>query len=536
MTDKLKIFQVFTIAGKQLASKAARKSAPSNTSIPLRAPTEDGSEYETEGYSSKPKNFMDLKQSLLHLISTDIIFNTQLQSEITILHSEFKSWNQSLPHSTISQILSYFGVSPQWVSFFHRFLEASLRFSDQPSSSSRTRQRGVPEDHVLSNVFSELVLFCLDYSINQSTNGQQLFRFQGDLWFWSPSQEACVNAWKSTSEFSAVMGINLDEVKSGSAQFHNQEMMSVEISPELPNGPIRWGFLVLKQDESGKGRFIIDQSIVSTQISSLKEHLFPTTGKRQSIFTWIKAWNTYASKFFSTNFGIPANCYGREHVDDILYTLQRMQSEIFVDHGGSVTSYLKAELQERFGITDIPDGFLYFATYLGGLELHSPFIPFLSIRDGLPTDPYTVIQDFHEKERENYEEAKDDFDHDRVDREGLIPEPHWIPENFKERDEFFSFEEYKDWREEFSWDLDGDLARKFEYLLERATERPLSDEMNIANDLDKSSVGTVTPYEKWVAQLYGPEMVKRFGRFNIADKSWLPVGMVSLFKDGRLKV
>jgi len=32
---------------------------------------------------------------------------------------------------------------------------------------------------------------------------------------------------------------------------------------------------------------------------------------KKSIFSWIQAWNTYAGRFFTSNFGKPANCFGR---------------------------------------------------------------------------------------------------------------------------------------------------------------------------------------------------------------------------------
>ena len=474
---------------------------------------------------------IELKQSLLHLLSTEIIFNTHFHGEITILHSQFESWNQTLPHSTISLIMAYFGVSPKWLSFFQKFLQAPLKFADGITAPSRTRQRGVPEAHVLSDVFSEVILFCLDFSVNQSTKGQQLYRMHDDLWLWSSNQDTCVKAWKSILDFANVIGVNMNEEKSESAYFCSNDVMNIEPSQELPVGTVRWGFLRLERTASGAGRFVIDQSIVSTHIAALKQHLFPNSAESQSIFTWIRAWNTYASKFFSTNFGIPANCYGLEHVDDILFTLQRMQSEVFSDHGGSVTSYLKSEIHARFGISDVPDAFLYFPTYRGGLELHSPFIPFISIRAALPGDPFEAVRGSEEWEREEYDAARADFDNDRVDREGYIPHPKWKPENEKEVDKFFSFEEFKKWREEFGQDSDDKLVAIFNQLLERASDIPLSNTLPVSTGSNGQ-----TSYESWVTQLYGPEMLNRFGSFEIAEKGWLPVGMVGLFKDGRMQL
>ena len=42
-------------------------------------------------------------------------------------------------------------------------------------------------------------------------------------------------------------------------------------------------------------------------------------------------------------------------------------------------------------------------------------------------------------------------------------------------------------------------------------------------------------YWTWVAQLYGPDMIERFGGFNIVDDGQLPIGMVNLFREGKVK-
>lgn len=194
----------------------------------------DETEYDVVHRDDEPLNLMELKQSLLHLLSTEILFNTHFHAEITVVHSQFEDWNQSIPHSTIALILAFFGVSSKWLSFFRKFLQAPLRFPDEPSGSSRTRQRGVPESHVLSDVFSEVVMFCMDYSVNQSTDGQQLWRMSDDLWFWSPEHDTCIQAWKSIKTFASTMGVALDEEKSGSVRVLQDKDFLPDISPSLP--------------------------------------------------------------------------------------------------------------------------------------------------------------------------------------------------------------------------------------------------------------------------------------------------------------
>jgi hypothetical protein len=42
-------------------------------------------------------------------------------------------------------------------------------------------------------------------------------------------------------------------------------------------------------------------------------------------------------------------------------------------------------------------------------------------------------------------------------------------------------------------------------------------------------------YWKWVAQMYGPEIMGRFGGMNLVDRGMIPVGMVGYFRGRRTK-
>lgn len=43
-------------------------------------------------------------------------------------------------------------------------------------------------------------------------------------------------------------------------------------------------------------------------------------------------------------------------------------------------------------------------------------------------------------------------------------------------------------------------------------------------------------YGKWIAALYGDEVVKRFGKLEVVDPTLIPVGMVQLFRKSRMKL
>jgi hypothetical protein len=316
-------------------SKAARKSAPSTR-------YDEDEEYDDED-EYKPESSMATKQFLLHLLSTEILVNTRLHGEFTCIHSEFNYWSPSLPHSTIYAVLSFFGMSGKWLGFFRQFLEAPLKFvQDGVSAETRARKRGVPGAHALSAVCGEVILFCLDYAVNQHTDGAQLHRMHDDFWVWSPSHNTVVKAWQAITNFADTMGVSLDERKTGTVRILGGKEIPGKIDPSLPRGEIRWGFLQL---HPASGRFVIDQAMVDTHIEELQRQL---QEKDKSIFSWIQAWNTYAGTFFKTNFGRPANCFGREHIDLVLETMTRIQKAIFSN--SNVVEYLKNTLQSRFGM------------------------------------------------------------------------------------------------------------------------------------------------------------------------------------------
>ncbi|KAF2726862.1 hypothetical protein EJ04DRAFT_582419 [Polyplosphaeria fusca] len=515
-----------------------------------------------DGSNKKAKNPIRAKQDLLHLLSTEIIMNTRLHGQLNCFRSVFESWNPLLPHDTILTVLVFFGVSDKWLAFFRKFLQAPLKFTDDGPIEPRLRQRGTPGSHNLSDVFGEAVLFCLDFSVNQVTEGNFLHRLYDDIWFWSPDYEKCAKAWSAVLEFTKAMGVQLSDTKTGSVRVGVEA--EVDDDDHLPAGQIRWGFLHL---DPRTGRFEIDPQMVDSHVEELRKQL---QGKSKSVIDWIQVWNSYAATFFSSNFGKAANCFGRQHVDSMLKIHRHIQESIF--EGGNVVQFLKKTIEDRFGVQNVPDGFLFFPVELGGLDLKSPFIGLLQIRESVKDNPYDVMDDFEEAERDDYDEAKQRFDgvmqgkmhskmhesihdmddemlgnmYDEMDDERQLKSSHesWKPE--KDADEFFSFEDYIKYREEFVGLNKADLAQVFRDLLRRPREESIDLSVQVKQAIDQlqgqSSLRGITanwtgmePYWKWVAHMYGPEMVANFGGLNVVEFGLLPIGMVSMFRQRRTK-
>ncbi|KAI0377728.1 hypothetical protein F5Y04DRAFT_171917 [Hypomontagnella monticulosa] len=514
---------------------------------------DDGDIIGWDDKESNKKRPMDSKQRLLRLLATEIVINTKLYGEITAFHSVFERWHTLLPHETILTVLSFFGVSESWLNFFTKFLKAPLKFlEDDPSTPSRNRSRGTPASHVLSDVFGESILFCLDLAVNQSTGGNVLFRMQEDFWFWSRDHSAAVTAWKSVNDFVKATGTYINLPKTGTTRISRDPGVSLEIDRSLPAGDIRWGFLRL----SRTGQFEIDQHTVDKHIIDLRKQL---QDKQKSIISFIQAWNTYVSTFFTSNFGKAANCFGRNHVAQMLATHQRIQREIFSASSpfgpGSenkdlashnIIYYLKSLIKQRFGIDDIPDAYFFFPIELGGLDLNNPFIPILQVHDTVLPDPAETMDAFFKSEKEAYETRKTAFEKGNITRypTHVIG---WEPESKKDREEFMSFAEYARYREDVGYGSDYNLYAVYMQLMKIPEEDGIQNPSAKVNNgiISLQHQGTLRgisgnwsamePYWKWVAELYGPKVMDRFGSMNIVEPGLLPIGMVSIFRDKRVK-
>lgn len=494
---------------------------------------EYGDEWDEDAADNEQKSPMVIKQQMLRLATSELIINTKLYGQFTILQSDFKWFGPSLPHSTIFAVLKYFGVKAKWLRFFKTFLEVPVVFShDGPDAEARKRQRGIPMSHVLSDALGEAVLFCLDFAVNQRTKGANIYRFHDDLWFWG-QETVCVQAWDAMLEFADVMGMELNDEKTGTVQVAVAGKTAGQAAA-LPKGKVRWGFLEL---DAETGRWAIDQKEVDEHIVELKRQLSAC----RSVFAWVQAYNSYVDRFFTANFGLPARCFGREHVKMQIKTFEHIHQQLLGESsaGASVTSHLRKWIEERFGVSDVPDGFFYLPVELGGLQLRSPFIPlFAQVRHPFIA-PLDRIDRAFEAEEQQYEVDKERFDNGDVRR--AVVEGAYKP---TEDEPFMGLDEYTRFREETSAQLHG----AYNQLLEASPEEVVEQTpevthalrgMVLADDATSSGFSKNWPsmkhYWKWVLELYAADMIQRFGGLNMADPGLLPVGLVSMLRSEKVR-
>jgi hypothetical protein len=188
-----------------------------------------------------------------------------------------------------------------------------------------------------------------------------------DVWTWG-HENTCVKGWDSITNFTNLMGLVLNKQKTGSCKIAEKDsdyQVLTFLPKSLPPGEVRWGLFLKLNHKSG--HFLIDQSMVDKHIEELRLQLDAC----KSAFDWIQVWNIYAVRFFTTHFGQSANCLGRDHVETVIKTFERIQKALFGSTSGNVTLTLKRMI-EISKIDDIPDGFLYIPTSLCDLDVKNP--------------------------------------------------------------------------------------------------------------------------------------------------------------------
>ncbi|KAL4795427.1 hypothetical protein BDV19DRAFT_363217 [Aspergillus venezuelensis] len=383
----------------------------------------------------------------------------------------------------------------------------------------------------------------MDYAVNQKTEGAYLYRLHDDFWFWG-QEKTCIEAWIAMTEFAQVFGLEFNEEKTGTVRWQgtgekgHQILSAAPVDSEqralLPTGDIRWGFLKLDSQER---RFIIDQDQVTEHIVELQRQLSAC----KSVFAWIQAWNGYFGRFFVNNFATPAVCFGREHIDMAIATLSHIERALFPEsNGGGVTDSLRKKIAERFGVHDIPEGLFYFPIELGGLNLINPYIPLLAMREDIKQTPHRRIQKAFIDEEDKYLSEKE-----FVEQNGPRNPRVFMVGGKKHTDlpeDFLSLEEYMRYAECFSHPLlnaYGDLTRVPEQVSVNLTPAMKG---NLTLSLTGKSARTISnnwskmsPYWRWIAELYRDGMVKRYGNMAAVNREFMPVGVVETLKEGKFR-
>lgn len=193
-------------------------------------------------------------------------------------------------------------------------------------------------------------------------------------------------------------------------------------------------------------------------------------------------------------------------------------------------------IHDRFGVSDLPDAFIYLPEQLGGLGLRNPFVGLFLVRNKITQTPEEIIDEYLKTERNVYMEQKKNFEGltEQVRRRrlrGIYPETDLnkvsaIPES--ELTTFFSLEEYSRFRER--------LSGTFHTTFERLTSIPETEEIALSREVSMGLIEFLADSvrldaeKKWFLQLYAKELLEQFGGLNLVDKQFLPVGVLAMMR------
>ncbi|KAG6828680.1 hypothetical protein H0H87_001311, partial [Tephrocybe sp. NHM501043] len=327
-----------------------------------------------------------IKRKLLRIMATEAQLNSTLHTSHAVVRSDLEWFGPSLPHQSILTVLKFFGISEEWTSFFQCFLCAPLRFKGDASAGVCTRLRGMPISYALSVICGEVILFGMDFAVNQRADGLFLYRMHDDLWLWDADPAKCAVGWREMNVYADLVGLKFNASKTGSA------CIGTAVPAGLPAGDIRWGFLRFNQD---KAWFVIDQKDVDLHIVELRRQLAST----KSVFGWV---NVYTTITWRSSFATLV--VGPRRV--------LIQEELFPDAQGGTVAYLCSVIEMRFGIADLPQGYFYLPIRNGGLELLHPMVEMF----GVELDGCKPFEDLMEADKERYTMLKEDWDiHHKLD-------------------------------------------------------------------------------------------------------------------------
>ncbi|KAK8135361.1 hypothetical protein PG984_003301 [Apiospora sp. TS-2023a] len=498
----------------------------------------------------------NIKQALLRVLATEALLNQAQHGEAVVVQSDLQWYATGLPHSTIFAVMRFFGFSDKLISFYKKVLEAPLNISPAADGAEpkgpKTRRRGVPMAHATEKFIGELVLFVLDMVVNQES-GLLLYRLHDDL-FLAGKPADCAKAWTAMQGFAEVMGLKYNAHKTGSVYLVDEEKSRDPATESiLPKGPVEIGHLLL---DPQSGEWIIDQEQVNVHIAQLGKQLAAC----DSILSWVQTYNSCIGRFFSHTFGEPAVCFGTKHIDSVLETYQRMQASLFSPPGGhdsalseaaepgNVVQYLKAKMKERFGITDIPNAFIFLPSKLGGLGVRNPIVSLQMFRDKLEKagSPQAVIKKWLADEEEEYAAARKAFyevetvdDRLRRLRRFYSDEADYAKAaeavraalSEEELDTFFSYEEYGRRRGATSSLLKG----CYKQLCETPGMVEPSLDTDVMLDLDKLGLYRnhlpAAAETRWALQMFADELRGAYGGLRLVEEKYLTLGVLSMMKN-----
>lgn len=345
----------------------------------------------TDLFSNQPKK-ASLKTDILRVCSAEMAVQKLVHGQFGVLQSDFEWFGPSLPHSALIAIMKYFHFPSELVHFSETFISMRMQFEeDGKDGAILTRKNGIPISFQITDGISELLLFVLDFAVNQKTGGAHLYRNHDDLWFWG-QPDKCSVAWETIGNFTDVMGLHLNKKKTAFAHAVDESNPRYRAAnnrdlARLPSGEVKWGFLLFNPSEwSWKA----NKDAIKEHMNELRFQL----NSRTAVLAHIQAYNAYIENFLPNNFCPVITGLGDSHAIMVLEALQYAQQCLYGSNdtpekansteSSNVAQHVRKMIQDRFGAEnqyEVPDCFLYMDPEKGGLGLANPVPSFAQYID-----------------------------------------------------------------------------------------------------------------------------------------------------------
>lgn len=472
-------------------------------------------------HSNNNMSFGNVNQQLLHIITTEILLRKHFYGSASYFQTDFRWFGPSIPHTTLLTLFEFFHVPSKWINFFQAFLQPTVHVEEKGGySMSKKRLRGIPIGHTLSTAFGELMLFVLDFAVNQDTQGCNIYRIFDDIHFFG-QPDSCATAWQTIQKFTRVMGLELNEDKSDFFHYSFSRDDDFKLDA-MPEGQVRWGLLKLE----GEGEWTLDQEDLLYHIREMTRQLRYC----DSIMSFIHAYNTYM-RFFVNNAGHPSFCLGKKHASSLIDMCLQVQKAVAESLSNSKHSDVVSLLCERIKndknmnvvSSALSDAFFFFPTHLGGLGLYNPTEFLIEAIRSFRKDPETIILDATERIKEKYNYALEAFE------AGRVPDlPSGAPKSPPTLKEYTQFpEDHNAWMVAYEQMRCGGFNKST---------------MNITRDLSyallrlKREEGTDTTFDQhWLVQMYGAEVRSRMGQITFGESELMPIGLVNVLRKERAR-
>lgn len=388
----------------------------------------------TDLENGSPSKF-SLRTDILRICSAEMAVQKLVHGQFCILQSDFEWFGPSLPHSTLIAIMKYFRFPSELVHLVEQFLRMRMKFEeDGKDGPVLTRKTGIPVSFQLTEGISELLLFTLDFAVNQRTGGSYLYRNHDDLWFWG-QPEKCSVAWQTIRDFTDVMGLQLNKEKTASAHSvdeANPRYVPVDqaILNRLPAGKLKWGFLLFTPDE---WKWVPNMPAIKEHMNELRFQL----KSRTAVMAHVQAYNAYIQNFLPSSFGQVVTGLGDSHAITVLQALQYAQQCLYgggdassvedAAESANVAQHVRKMIQARFGSLrkyDVPDCFLYMDVDSGGLGLANPVPEFAQFVHLAKDNEYTDDDDMAPMAKAMYSVKKELSDSYRADGKAFAEKVH----------------------------------------------------------------------------------------------------------------